>query len=302
MHPPPPKPGVPPTTPKQGPDPTTPYTCLAAALAPDVLMPVVGLGTWRMTGHALTDVVERALDVGYRLIDTASYYHNERDIGASLLRSRLPREALFITTKIRGADQGLERTALGLWLELSLRRLRLDYVDLLLIHWPLPMRDLYEKTWEELIRLRERGLARAIGVSNFNPWHLDRLIDATGVTPVVNQIQCNPAVQNTTMRSHNRARGVLTQAWEPLGLRSAVLLQPAVIRAAHQLGRTPAQIVLRWHLQRGHAVVPKTANVRRLAENLDVLDWELPLPLSQGLDHLNEGDAMRVDPENNLVE
>lgn len=178
----------------------------------------------------------------------------------------MPREALFVTTKIRGADQGQGLTSNGL--EMSLGRLGLDYVDLLLIHWPLPMNDLYVATWEEFVKLRERGLVRAIGVSNFNPRHLDRIVEATGVVPAVNQVQCNPAVQNSAMRAHNTALGVHSQAWEPLGIRSDVLSQRAVRDVATELGRTPAQI---------------------------------PARLMQGLDGLDQGGKGRVDPEVNVV-
>jgi 2,5-diketo-D-gluconate reductase A len=221
----------------------------------------------------------------------------------------IPREMLFVTTKIRGADQGRQRTSLGL--ELSLRRLQLGYVDLLLIHWPLPMRDMYLPTWEELIQLRERGLVRAIVkaargasfvLSNFNPRHIDRLDEETGIVPAANQVQCNPAVQNTAMRSHNTAHGVHSQAWEPLGIRSDVLSHPAVRAAANELGRTPAQIVLRWHLEHGNSIVPKTATASRLQENLYLFGWAIPAPLQQALDDLDQGNSGRVDPEINLVE
>jgi 2,5-diketo-D-gluconate reductase A len=268
-------------------------------IAPGVRMPVVGLGTWRMSGDVLAGVLDEAIESGYRLVDTASYYRNEADVGAALRRCKISREGLFITTKIRGADQGPGLTSNGL--EMSLRRLGLDYVDLLLIHWPLPMYDLYVATWEELVTLRERGLVRAIGVSNFNPRHLDRIVEATGVVPAVNQVQCNPAVQNAAMRTHNAACGVHTQAWEPLGIRSDVPNQPGVRDVATELGRTPGQIVLRWHLQRGNSAVPKTATSRRLQKNLDVFGWDIPAPLMQDLDRLDQGENGRVDPETNVV-
>lgn len=269
-------------------------------IARGVSMPRLGLGTWHLQGDLLRRVMDQSFVAGYRMIDTASYYGNETDVGVGIRLSGLPRESLFVTTKIRGIEQGRKRTAIGA--EHSLDRLNLDYVDLLCIHWPLPMRDLYLATWEELIRLRDRGLTRAIGVSNFNPGHLNRLIDATGVSPSVNQIQRNPAVPNAAMRDHNDSRGVHTQAWEPLGLRSNVLGSQVVRAAAEHLGRTPAQVVLRWHIQSGDSAVPKTATASRLRENLDVFGWELPEDMRRDLDELDEGGIGRVDPDINVVD
>ncbi len=268
-------------------------------IAPDVVMPLIGIGTWRMRGAQLRDVLACAFATGYRLVDTAPYYDNEDDVGAAVGRSATPRESFFITTKIRGADQGPTRTRCGL--EQSLRDLRLDYADLVLIHWPLPMRGQYLATWTELINLRDQGMARAIGVSNFNPGHIDRIIKATGVVPAVNQIQRNPAVPNSAMHCHNHYRGVHTQAWEPLGPRSDILNKQAVRTAAERLNRTPAQVVLRWHIQSGGSAVPKTATKRRIPENLDAFDWELPAVVMRELDELDECGAGRVDPETRTV-
>lgn len=277
------------------PGPTTAYV----AIAQDVFMPRIGLGTWRLLGAPLRDVMASAFSTGYRLVDTAPYYDNEADVGTAVRRSGVPRESLFITTKIRGADQGRMRTRRGL--EQSLKDLKIDYADLVLIHWPLPMRDQYLATWIELIALREQGMARAIGVSNFNPAHIDRLVKSTGVLPAVNQIQRNPAVSNSMMNSHNLDRGVHTQAWEPLGPRSGVLTRRAVRTSAERLGRTPAQVVLRWHIQSGGSAVPKTATAARLSENLDVFDWELPAEVVREFDGLDEGGAGRVDPDTRVV-
>ncbi len=268
-------------------------------IAPNVLMPRIGFGTWRLQGAPLRHVLAGAFASGYRLVDTAPYYDNEADVGTAVRRSVVSREALFVTTKIRGADQAPARTRRGL--EQSLRDLRLDYADLILIHWPLPMRDQYVATWSELIVLRDQGMARAIGVSNFNPEHIDRLIEATGVPPAVNQIQRNPAVPNAAMHGYNGDQGVQTQAWEPLGTRSDVLTRRPVRAAAKRLGRTPAQIVLRWHIQSGGSAVPKTAAKSRLSENLGVFDWELPGAVMRELDGLDEGGAGRVDPNTRVV-
>ncbi|WIX85824.1 aldo/keto reductase [Amycolatopsis sp. DG1A-15b] len=269
-------------------------------LAPGVRMPRLGLGTWRLRGDLLRGVLDQAFAAGYRLVDTASYYDNESSVGQAVTHCGLSREALFVTTKIRGRDQGRESAVTGC--ELSLRRLNLDYVDLLLIHWPQPMNDQYCETWEALIELRERGLVRAIGVSNFNPTHIDRIICATGVTPAVNQIQCNPAVQNRTMRVYNHSCRIHTQAWEPLGTTGNVLVEPSVVSIAEQVGRTPAQVVLRWQLQLGNSAVPKSATPRRLHENFDVFDWELPADLHAELDRLDNGGSDRADPDVQIVD
>ncbi|MGC4900559.1 aldo/keto reductase [Micromonospora echinospora] len=269
-------------------------------IADGVRMPMVGVGTWRLDGAPLVSILDRALGIGYRLVDTASYYRNESAVGAALEGSGLLRNSFFVTTKIRGYDQGRERTVRALGH--SLRRLRLDHVDLLLIHWPLPMRDLYVATWEELIALRDRGLTRAIGVSNFEPVHIERLVAETGVVPAVNQIQCNPAVQNNAMRQHNRIREIHSQAWEPLGNRSRLLDHPVVRAVAGEVRRTPAQVVLRWHLARHNSVVPKTATTQRLAENLDIFGWDLEDDHLHRIDSLDQGDEGRVNPAINLVE
>ncbi|MGW4215223.1 aldo/keto reductase [Lentzea sp. NPDC004789] len=263
-------------------------------------MPRLGLGTWRLHGHSLRSILDQAFDEGYRLVDTASYYKNESTVGQAIRLSGLPRESIFVTTKIRGADQGRQRAIAGY--ESSLRRLGLDYVDLLLIHWPLPSRDLYIETWESLIELRERNMVRAIGVSNFNPHHTGRIVDTTGVTPAVNQVQCNPFVQNRAMRTYNDTLKIHTQAWEPLGPTSNVLTSGPIKAVASHLGRTPAQVVLRWHIQVGNSIVPKTSTPSRLRENLDVFDWKLPADMQRLLDSLDDSRASRADPDIHIVD
>ncbi|WP_419707857.1 aldo/keto reductase [Promicromonospora sp. NFX87] len=263
-------------------------------------MPLVGVGTWRLNGDQLSRVLDQAIVIGYRSIDTAPYYGNEATVGSAVRRSAERREDLFVTTKIRGTDQGRESAVRGL--EQSLHRLGLDYVDLLLIHWPLPMWDLYVSTWEAMIDLRSSGLVRVIGVSNFEPEHVDRVIHETGVVPAVNQIQHNAAIPNAAMRAHNRRRRIHTQAWEPLGNRNGLLDHPVVRDAAAAIGRTPAQVLLRWNLERGVSVMPKASCLSHLEENLALYSWSLPPDLLCALDGLSGDDANRVDPVTNLVE
>lgn len=235
-------------------------------------IPQIGLGTYQAAADRTAAMVETALGIGYRHIDTAMIYRNEAGVGAGLRASGLPREDVYITTKLWNTDQGTDsaRTAFNA----SLDRLKLDYVDLYLIHWPVPARDLYVKSWETLIRLHEEGRARAIGVSNFLPDQIDRLIEATGVVPVVNQIECHPAFQQASARAENAKRKVSVQSWSPLG--QGELLGNAVLKGlAEKHDRTVAQIILRWHVQNGLIVIPKTVNENRMRENLDILTFTL---------------------------
>lgn len=257
-------------------------------------MPRVGLGTWPLSGETLESILTTALGSGYRLIDTASYYENETEIGLTLQRSEVRRDELFVTTKVRGSDHG---SGAGEAVLQSLERLGTDYLDLVLIHWPMPQTNRYLETWSQLIQLQEQGVTRSIGVSNFNPHHVERLVQQTGVAPAVNQVQCSPAVQNTQMRSANTAFGSVSQAWEPLGGRSAVLDLEVIRDAAMALGRTPAQIVLRWHLQVGNTVVVKASSQVRLEQNLDLFDWSIPGDILTRINRVKQDDVNRVDPD-----
>jgi len=235
-------------------------------------IPQIGLGTYQAAADRTAAMVETALGIGYRHIDTAMIYRNEAGVGDGLRASGLPREDVFITTKLWNTDQGRDSARAAF--NASLDRLKLDYVDLYLIHWPVPGRDLYVESWETLIRLREEGLARAIGVSNFLPDQIDRLIEATGVVPVVNQIECHPAFQQASARAENAKRKVAVQSWSPLG--QGELLGNAVLKGlAEKHDRTVAQIILRWHVQNDLIVIPKTVNENRMRENLDILTFTL---------------------------
>lgn len=235
-------------------------------------IPQIGLGTYQAAAEGTATMVEAALRLGYRHIDTAMIYRNEAGVGDGLRASGVPREDVYITTKLWNTDQG--RNAARAACATSLDLLKLDYVDLYLIHWPVPARDLYLDSWEELIRLREEGRVRAIGVSNFMPDQIDRLIDATGVVPVVNQIECHPAFQQVSARAENAKRKVAVQSWSPLG-QGDLLGNPVLKTLAEKHGRTVAQIILRWHVQNDLIVIPKTVNEGRMRENLDILAFAL---------------------------
>lgn len=236
-------------------------------------LPAIGLGTYPMRGGDAVDAVVSALDVGYRLIDTAVNYENEAEVGDALRRARVPRDEIVLTSKIPGRHHAYD-DAIASTKE-SLQRLGLDHIDLHLVHWPNPSRGLYVEAWQALVELQRQGLVRSIGVSNFTAEHLDRIIAETGVTPAVNQIELHPAFPQIQMRAANAERGILTEAWSPLGKREAPFAEPAVASAAQAHGVTPAQVVLRWHVQLGTLPVPKSADPARQRENLDVFGFEL---------------------------
>ncbi len=237
-------------------------------------IPQLGLGTWPLDDAEAADAVEAAAALGYRHIDTATRYGNEAGVADGIRRTGIPREQFFVTTKLDGEFQGDDRAVGGL--EAALERMAFDYVDLLLMHWPLPQRGLFVDTWRTFERLHAAGLARAIGVSNFRTEHLDVLLAAAEVVPAVNQIELNPHVTRPAQRAYGEAHGIVTESWSPLGGEgAAVLAEPAVRRVAERLGRTPAQVVLRWHVQQGLVAIPKSASPERMRDNLAVFDFEL---------------------------
>ena len=237
-------------------------------------IPQLGLGTWPLDDDQAATAVVQALEAGYRHIDTAVKYGNERGVGNGIRAGGVDRGELFITTKLDGQFQGEEKAAEGL--EGSLRRLGLDYVDLLLIHWPLPARDEYVSTWRTFERLQSEGKVRSIGVSNFKPAHLERLMAETVVVPAVNQIQLSPAITRSAEREFHREHGIVTESYSPLGGSGADLLSaPILTQLGEKHGKTPGQLVLRWHIQQGLVTIPKTANPDRMSENMDVFDFTL---------------------------
>ncbi|KAB8167707.1 aldo/keto reductase [Streptomyces sp. 3MP-14] len=238
-----------------------------------VQMPQLGFGVWQVPDDEAEVAVGRALAAGYRSIDTAAIYGNEEGTGRALATSGLPREELFVTTKLWNSDQGYD-TALAAF-DRSLAKLGLDYVDLYLIHWPAPAHDLYVESWKALEKILADGKARAVGVSNFKPKHLRRLLDETQIVPALNQIELHPNFQQEESRAFHRELGIVTEAWSPLGSGKGLLDDPALARIGEKHGRTPAQVVLRWHLQLDNVVIPKSVTPSRITENFDVFGFEL---------------------------
>lgn len=237
-------------------------------------IPQLGLGVFKVDDDVCEQLVLDALEVGYRHIDTAMIYRNEAAVGRALAASGIARDEIFVTTKLWNSDQGTENTPVAL--QTSLELLGLDYVDLYLIHWPAPLRDDYVATWLALEELHAQGLAKAIGVSNFEPEHLEKIMEAGSITPAINQVELHPAFQQRTLRAFQEPLGIITEAWGPLGQGKYELSElPGLVELAKAKGRSIQQIVLRWHLQEGVVVFPKTARKERLVENLSVFDFDL---------------------------
>jgi 2,5-diketo-D-gluconate reductase A len=258
-------------------------------------IPQLGFGVFQVPPPETERVVTDALEVGYRHIDTAQMYGNEEGVGAALAASGLAREELYVTTKLNNGfhrPDDARRT-----FQESLERLKLDRVDLFLIHWPLPGRydGDFVSTWETLVELRDAGLATSVGVSNFQPAHLDRIIEETGVVPAVNQIEAHPYFPNDAARAADARHGIATEAWSPIA-RGRVPDDPRIIEIAESVGRTPAQVTLRWHLQRGDIVFPKSMRPERMRENFALFDFELGDAAMATLSSLDEGEPGRTGP------
>ena len=253
----------------------------------------LGFGVFLVPAEQTADAVDQAIHSGYRLIDTAAAYGNEAEVGEAVARSALPREDLFVTTKLWNDSQGRHRAPRAF--ADSLGRLGLDYVDLYLIHWPAPAQDLYVETWEALVEIKAEGRARSIGVSNFLPEHLDRIIDATGVAPAVNQIELHPLLQQAELREYHARHGIVTEAWSPLA-KGRLLRDPVIVEIARQCDRTPAQIILRWHVQIGNVAIPKSVNSARIEENARVFDFELEGAQLSAIEALDRGERTGPDP------
>ncbi|MCZ9882087.1 aldo/keto reductase [Arthrobacter sp. B2a2-09] len=271
------------------------------ALAPTVRLndgnaiPQIGLGTWPLDDAQVATAVVSAVELGYRHVDTAYRYGNEAGVGQGVRDCGLPREELFITTKLDGTHQGRDRAVDGL--EGSLKRLGLDYVDLLLIHWPLPQRNEFVSTWETFERLQAEGKVRSIGVSNFKPSHLERLLEETSVVPAVNQIQISPSITRIDERAFNGNHGIATESYSPLGAGRDLLNAPVLAAIAKKHGKTPGQVVLRWHVQEGLVAIPKSANPLRMKENLDVFDFALDHDDLSAIATLDAGADAGVDSD-----
>lgn len=236
-------------------------------------LPAIGLGTYALRGIPGAEAMADALREGYRLLDSAVNYENEGAVGKAVRMSGVPREEIRVTSKLPGRHH--KKPNVTWCIEESVQRMGLDYIDLYLIHWPNPSQQLFVEAWEGMIEARERGLVRSIGVSNFLPEYLDELIAKTGVAPSVNQIELHPYFNQAEQRAADKARGVLTQAWTPIGKGTALLSETVITEIANKHGRTPAQVVLRWHVQLGVLPIPKSANPGRRQENLKIEDFQL---------------------------
>lgn len=257
-------------------------------------IPQLGFGVFQVAPQHTAEVVATALASGYRHIDTAAAYGNEAEVAQAVRDSGLAREEVFITTKCANSDHGYEQAIHAL--DASLGRLELEHVDLYLIHWPVPSSDLYVETWKAFIDLRSRGLARTIGVSNFQPAHLERLIAETGQTPAINQVELHPHLQQAGLRRLHQELGIVTEAWSPLA-QGHVLGEPAILQIAEAHSKSAAQIVIRWHLQLGNVVIPKSVTPERMAENFDVFDFQLSDPEMKTLEGLDQGRRIGPDPD-----
>ncbi|WP_431038982.1 aldo/keto reductase [Streptomyces sp. P6-2-1] len=256
-----------------------------------VVMPQLGFGVFQVPDEETTAAVTSALEAGYRSVDTAAVYGNERGVGRALASSGIPREELFVTTKLWNDDQGYDATLRAF--DASLDKLGLEYTDLYLIHWPTPARDRYVDTYRALEKLLADGRTRAIGVSNFQPAHLERLVAETGVLPVLNQVELHPGLQQRELRAAHATFGIATEAWSPLA-QGALLKEDALTSLAAKHDRSPAQIVLRWHLQSGNIVIPKSVTPARIRENLDVFGFTLSDEDMAAVDALDRG--LRTGP------
>jgi 2,5-diketo-D-gluconate reductase A len=257
-------------------------------------IPQLGFGVFQIPPDETVEAVTRAFDVGYRHIDTAAAYRNEAQVGEAFRASGLDREEVFITTKCFNNDHGYDDARDAF--KASLDRLELDYVDLYLIHWPVPSKDLYVETWKAFIDLQKEGLIRSIGVSNFQPDHLRRIVDETGVTPSVNQIELHPYLQQAGLVREHGERGIVTEAWSPLA-QGAVLDDATITDIASAHGKTPGQVVIRWHIQLGYVVFPKSVTPERIEENFDVFDFELSEDQMQAIAGLDRGERIGPDPD-----
>lgn len=260
-------------------------------------IPQLGFGVWRLKEADAPRVVGAAIDAGYRHIDTAQGYDNEAGVGAAIEQSSVSREQLFVTSKLRNGHQGYDSALRSL--DESLARLKLDYLDLFLIHWPAPAHDRYVETWKAFVEAQHQGKIRSIGVSNFLPEHIERIVDATGVTPAVNQLELHPAYQQRDVREFHRDRDIQIECYSPLGGKDTGLIEDATItEIAERHGKSPAQVIIRWHLQQNLIVLPKSSKPERAQENFDVWDFALTADEVRAIDRMDSEDGKTL-PEPN---
>jgi 2,5-diketo-D-gluconate reductase A len=266
----------------------------SVTLNDDNTMPVIGLGVGELSDAETEESVSAALEAGYRLIDTASAYGNEAAVGRAIASSGVPRSELFVTTKLATADQGFQSSQDAL--KESLERLDLDYVDLYLIHWPAGEQGKYVDSWGGLMSSQGAGLTRSIGVANFNEEHLSNIVDLSFVAPVVNQIELHPLLNQAELRAVNESRGVVTEAYGPLGV-GRLLDNPTIVSIADAHGKTPAQALIRWSIQLGNVVIPRSSSPDRVRSNLEVFDFELTDDQMATLNGLDDGTRFRPNPD-----
>jgi 2,5-diketo-D-gluconate reductase A len=257
-------------------------------------IPQLGFGVFLVPPEETQQAVAEALKAGYRLIDTAQGYRNEEGVGAAIAESDVPRDELFITTKLTNSEHGYDTTLTAF--DGSMKKLGIDVLDLFLIHWPLPMFDQYVETWRAFERLLADGRVRSIGVSNFEISHLERLLAETDVTPAVNQVELHPQFPQGELRAFHDEHGILTESWGPLGQGKGLLENPSIVDVAQRKGRTPAQVVLRWHLQLSCVVIPKSVNPDRMRENIDLFDFELDDADMADISKVRTGERLGSDP------
>lgn len=259
-------------------------------------MPQLGFGVWQVENGQAAGIVKEAIAAGYRSIDTAAVYRNEEGVGAAIRQAGVPREDLFVTTKLWNDDQGFDTTRRAF--DESLKRLGLDDVDLYLIHWPTWKRDAYADTWRAFIKLKEEGRVKSIGVSNFDIPHLQRLFDETGVVPAVNQIELHPRFQQKALRAFHAEHGIVTESWSPLG-QGTLINDEGLAAIARKHSKTPAQVIIRWHLDNRLVVIPKSATPSRIRENFDVFDFRLDAEDMRAIEALDDRNG-RIGPDPEL--
>jgi diketogulonate reductase-like aldo/keto reductase len=259
-----------------------------------IQIPQLGFGVFLIPAEETEKAVSEALSAGYRLIDTAQGYRNEEGVGAAIASAGIQRDELFITTKLTNSEQGYDK-ALRAFDE-SMDKLGIDVLDLFLIHWPQPMFDQYVETWRAFERLLADGRVSSIGVSNFEIEHLERLLAETDVVPAVNQVELHPEFPQEELREFDAEHGILTESWGPLGQGKGLLENPSVVDVARRKGRTPGQVVLRWHIQLGNVVIPKSVNPDRIRENIDIFDFELDESDMQAIEQVRTGRRLGADP------
>jgi 2,5-diketo-D-gluconate reductase A len=258
-------------------------------------IPQLGFGVFQIDPSDTAEAVTTALEAGYRHIDTAQMYGNEAEVGEAIAKSDIPRDQLWITTKCNNSNHGYDDAQSAL--DESLQKMGLDHVDLYLIHWPLPGKDLYVDTWKGFEKAQSDGKVRTIGVSNFQPHHLDRLLEETETVPAVNQIELHPHMQQAGLRSYHERHGIRTEAWSPIGQGRGLLDAPELSEIAQAHGKSPAQVVLRWHVQIGNIVFPKSSTAERIRENYAIFDFELGDDEVETINRMERAERLGPDPD-----